>query len=56
MAAWWQALIERVDEYNENSDKVIDILKHMVAIEPRYGFSAMQRPDEEYRSGLSRLI
>ena len=44
-----------MDEFDENNNKVINILKHIVVIEPRERFSAAQCLDEGCYSSLYRV-
>lgn len=37
---WCRRIVEKLDDSDENDDKVVDILLHMIKIDPRKRFSA----------------
>ncbi|MCJ1255217.1 hypothetical protein MMC24_003033 [Lignoscripta atroalba] len=51
---WSKALIEKVNDLNENGDKVIDILIHMVKINPQERFTADQCLEKGCDNGVFR--
>lgn len=53
---WSRRLLEKLDDWNENDDKVIDILLHMIKIDPKERFSAEECLKKGRDNGLFREI